>query len=118
LSTYYVVIIAWALYFLFSSFASEVPWKGCNNSWNTGECWDGTKNISLIPNNSKTPSEEFFKRKLLDQSDSMEDFGLPKWDLILLTLLVWILIYFSIWKGVKSTGKVCLLLCIIEKRSH
>ena len=37
----------------------------------------------------------------------MEDFGWPKWDLVLIVLLVWIIIYFSIWKGVKSTGKVC-----------
>ena len=71
LSTYYVVIIAWALYFLFSSFASEVPWKDCKNSWNTGACWDGTKNNTLIPNNSKTPSEEFFKNKLLNQSGNI-----------------------------------------------
>ena len=71
LSTYYIVIIAWALYFLFSSFASEVPWKDCNNSWNTKACWDGTKNSTLIPNNSKTPSEEFFKNKLLNQSGNL-----------------------------------------------
>ena len=118
MAMFYNTVIAWSVYYLFLSFKSVVPWKGCDNSWNTGECWDGTKNISLIPNNSKTPSEEFFKRKLLAQSPSMEDFGLPKWDLILLVLLVWIIIYFSIWKGVKSTGKVCLLLYIIEKLSH
>lgn len=108
-----MVIIAWALYFLFSSFASDVPWKDCNNTWNTINCWDGTKNVSYMTNNSKTPSEEFFKNKLLNQSNSMDDFGYPKWDLVLLVLLVWIIIYFSIWKGVKSTGKVNFILFII-----
>ena len=39
LTTYYVAIIGWDLYFLFSSFAKEVPWKTCNNSWNTEKCW-------------------------------------------------------------------------------
>lgn len=63
LTTYYVVIIGWDLYFLFSSFASEVPWKKCNNSWNTKDCWDGTLNATLKPNDSKTPSEEFYKFK-------------------------------------------------------
>jgi solute carrier family 6 GABA transporter-like protein 6/8/11/12/13 len=107
LSTYYVVIIAWALYFLFASFASEVPWSSCNNTWNTQDCWDGTLNSTLkITNDSKTPSEEFFRNKILNESKSIEDFGMPKWDLVLLVLLVWIIIYFSIWKGVKSTGKV------------
>lgn len=62
LTTYYIVIIAWAMYFLLSSFASEVPWKTCKNSWNTKDCWDGSLNQSLkTSNNSKTPSEEFFK---------------------------------------------------------
>ena len=107
LSTYYVVIIAWALYFLFSSFAAKVPWKTCHNSWNTPDCWDGSLNASLkTSNNSKTPSEEFFLNKLLSQSPTMAEFGLPKWDLLLLLVLIWIIIYFSIWKGVKSTGKV------------
>ena len=67
LTTYYVVIIGWDLYFLFSSFASEVPWKTCNNPWNTKDCWDGTLNQSLkTSNNSKSPSEEFYRFELIN----------------------------------------------------
>ena len=36
----------------------------------------------------------------------MEDFGLPKWDLLLIILFAYVFVYFCIWKGVKSTGKV------------
>ena len=32
----YIVIQAWAFFYLFSSFSSEVPWASCRNAWNTG----------------------------------------------------------------------------------
>ena len=32
----YIVIQAWAFFYLFSSFSSEVPWASCHNAWNTG----------------------------------------------------------------------------------
>jgi hypothetical protein len=35
---YYIIILAWALHFFFSSFAWELPWATCGNSWNTENC--------------------------------------------------------------------------------
>ena len=32
---YYNMVIAWAFYYTFASFAKDVPWKTCNNTWNT-----------------------------------------------------------------------------------
>ena len=45
---YYNVIIAWCLYYLFESFRSEVPWKHCNNKWNTAKCVEGAFKRSVL----------------------------------------------------------------------
>lgn len=36
LNVYYIVVLAWALFYLFSSFRSPLPWSICSNTWNTG----------------------------------------------------------------------------------
>ena len=61
LSTYYNVIIAWSLYYFASSFYSPLPWAGCDNSWNTEKCWDGTLNTTDLPNDTISAPQEFFK---------------------------------------------------------
>ena len=35
---YYNVVLAWAIYFLFMSFTSKLPWSHCDSSWNTPQC--------------------------------------------------------------------------------
>lgn len=48
----------------------------------------------------------FRRRNVLSISNGIEDIGPLKWDLALCLLAVWIICFFCIWKGVKSTGKV------------
>lgn len=36
-SIYYIIIMAWGFFYLFSSFSNELPWASCNNVWNTGK---------------------------------------------------------------------------------
>lgn len=100
--TYYNVVITWALYYLFSSFQDPLPWQSCNNTWNTANCTNHPTNSSY----SSTASQEFFKYKMLQQTDSVEEAGQIRWELFLILILAWILIYLCIFKGVKSTGKV------------
>lgn len=33
----YIIILAWALFYLVFSFSSPLPWATCNNYWNTGQ---------------------------------------------------------------------------------
>lgn len=55
---YYNTIIGWAVYYLFASFDSELPWMTCNNPWNTRDC---TPVIETRTNTSTSPAKEFFQ---------------------------------------------------------
>ncbi|XP_062341279.1 sodium- and chloride-dependent GABA transporter ine [Osmerus eperlanus] len=101
--TYYNIIITWALYYLFSSFQSPLPWQNCNNTWNLDNCTDQASNSS---SQSSTASQQFFNYRMLQLTGGVEETGTMRWELFLLLLLSWILIYLCIFKGVKSTGKV------------
>lgn len=106
---YYIVILAWALLYLFSSFHSDLPWANCNNTWNTVNCIDyrlhQTSNVSLSLN-ATSSVEEFWQRRILGLSAGIEEMGSIRWDLAGCLLLSWVICYFCIWKGVKSSGKV------------
>ncbi|XP_056130892.1 sodium- and chloride-dependent GABA transporter 2-like [Lampris incognitus] len=105
---YYIIILAWAFLYLFSSFSSELPWASCQNSWNTEHCFKPGHNFSdsghLHGNISSVI--EFWERRVLGLSSGIEDIGNIRWDLALCLLLAWVICYFCVWKGVKSTGKV------------
>ncbi|TRY55050.1 hypothetical protein DNTS_020780 [Danionella cerebrum] len=105
---YYIIILAWAFLYLFSSFGSELPWASCNNYWNTESCKEFSKgNITdNSPEKSTSPVVEFWERRILGLSEGIEQIGNVRWDLALCLLLAWIICYFCVWKGVKSTGKV------------
>lgn len=38
LNFYYIIVLAWALFYLFSSFTIDLPWGSCDHEWNTGGC--------------------------------------------------------------------------------
>ncbi|KAE8622107.1 hypothetical protein XENTR_v10005100 [Xenopus tropicalis] len=106
---YYNTIMAWALYYLIFSFRSELPWTSCLNEWNTGNCTNYFQNSSVgWSNSSISPAEEFYTRLVLQihKSKGLHDLGGISWQLTLCLLLIFTVVYFSIWKGVKTSGKV------------
>uniref|UniRef100_A0A8B9LES5 Sodium- and chloride-dependent GABA transporter 2-like n=1 Tax=Astyanax mexicanus TaxID=7994 RepID=A0A8B9LES5_ASTMX len=59
-----------------------------------------------IPEKVTSPVMEFWERRILGLSGGIEEIGNVRWDLALCLLLAWIICYFCVWNGVKSTGKV------------
>ncbi|XP_036196754.1 sodium-dependent serotonin transporter isoform X4 [Myotis myotis] len=109
IASYYNTIMAWALYYLISSFTDQLPWTSCKNSWNTGNCTNyfSEDNITWTLH-STSPAEEFYTRHVLQihRSKGLQDLGGVSWQLALCIMLIFTIIYFSIWKGVKTSGKV------------
>nr|KAF6411794.1 solute carrier family 6 member 2 [Rousettus aegyptiacus] len=112
---YYNVIIAWSLYYLFSSFTFNLPWTDCGHAWNSPNCTDPKLlNASVLGNHTKyskykfTPAAEFYERGVLHlhESGGIHDIGLPQWQLLLCLVVVVVVLFFSLWKGVKTSGKV------------
>ncbi|XP_061510787.1 sodium- and chloride-dependent GABA transporter 1 [Anopheles gambiae] len=129
MNVYYIVILAWAIFYFFMSLRADVPWRTCDNAWNSINCvnpydrkdllcWETigvngtlTKICSLNSNNVSMsdladPVKEFWERRTLMISSGIDQVGSIRWELAGTLLLVWILCYFCIWKGVKWTGKV------------
>uniref|UniRef100_A0A182NI32 Transporter n=1 Tax=Anopheles dirus TaxID=7168 RepID=A0A182NI32_9DIPT len=128
---YYNVIIAWSLRFFFASFTDSLPWTHCSNAWNTVECKPfGFTNTTtgsvanrtelLVSNVTATAvttvndtkfasaASEYFNRYILelDKSEGIHDLGAIKWDVALCLLAVYLICYFSLWKGISTSGKV------------
>ncbi|RWS28104.1 Sodium- and chloride-dependent glycine transporter 1-like protein, partial [Leptotrombidium deliense] len=131
---YYNMIIAWALFYLLSSFSSQLPWSNCNNSWNTKACRrfdakncsaiNGTMlhngtcvlassvsreewiNISSLKENSKMASDEYFHNFVLELTEGIDVLGDIRWELAICLLICWLVVFFCLFKGVKSIGKV------------
>lgn len=108
-ATSYIIVIAWAFFYLFSSFSAELPWATCGNYWNTDSCLDisSTNRTSNLTSrvNGTLPVVEFWQRRALKVSGGIEEVGSLRWELVLCLILTWVICYFCVWKGVKSTGK-------------
>jgi len=126
INIYYTVILGWALFYMFASFQSRLPWSHCGNEWNTPNCVDYSEkstqsgmhtnhsiaNTTMLVNttlenaNKVSASQEYWDYRVLRLSGGLSEQGQVNWDLALCLLLAWIICYLCVCKGVKSSGKV------------
>ncbi|XP_033751807.1 sodium- and chloride-dependent glycine transporter 1-like [Pecten maximus] len=115
---YYNVVISHVLYYLFKSFTDVLPWESCDNTWNTNSCLPfdhhvaksntSNSNSTILPSPSifKTPTEEYYRRNVLNQSESIDDFGTIEWHLVICLFIAWLVVGLVLLKGIQSLGKV------------
>ncbi|XP_068107020.1 sodium- and chloride-dependent neutral and basic amino acid transporter B(0+)-like [Hyperolius riggenbachi] len=127
-SIYYNVIVAYSLYYLFASFRSYLPWSECFE-WADSKCLGSssgwchvtldnvtvTMNVSWVheqnltcaaDNSSELPSKQYWEKVALRQSSGLDETGSVVWYMALCLLLAWVITVASLWKGIKSSGKV------------
>ncbi|CAK8698151.1 sodium- and chloride-dependent neutral and basic amino acid transporter B(0+)-like [Clavelina lepadiformis] len=164
-SIYYNIIIAYTVFYFFSSLTAELPWNTCDNFWNTRQCTtnetdkivqcnlllssETLNNASVTTflnlndyeansNNIVTDvlqshasnlagilrvnfseicfnetsflrtssSEEYWENYALQRSADIDHTDGIVTGMVLSLLVAWIVVYFSMIRGIKSSGKV------------
>uniref|UniRef100_A0A8C6UX40 Transporter n=1 Tax=Neogobius melanostomus TaxID=47308 RepID=A0A8C6UX40_9GOBI len=107
LNFYYIIVLAWGIFYLYFSFSWDLPWSSCNNTWNTENCVEfqrrNASDNQTFNINITSPVIEFWDAE--DFAGSRPH-GLSQLGLGSVSACGLDHVYFCIWKGVKSTGKV------------
>ncbi|KAM3133192.1 hypothetical protein pb186bvf_014768 [Paramecium bursaria] len=91
ISTYYNLIMAYSLMFLYNSFKSPLPWDQ-----NAQEQSEGF-------------SRDYFYKDLLNLAPSITDISQVEWPIYIAYLLSLMLVYFCIKEGIEQSGKIALV---------
>ncbi|XP_073819734.1 sodium-dependent nutrient amino acid transporter 1-like [Musca autumnalis] len=114
--TYYACIMALTLKYMFSSFASQLPWAYCRVEW-ISFCFSASDNVTGSANETVTKllssAELFFSKEVLHETESLDTgLGMPNSDLVLCLLIAWSIICIIVCKGIRSSGKVSYFLAL------
>ncbi|XP_078494683.1 sodium- and chloride-dependent creatine transporter 1 [Ciona intestinalis] len=125
---YYILVLTWAIYYLYRSFTAVLPWATCGNAWNTNGCttnftsmladkeqlnMTAAANTSMLNSTTSfnltslsSPVIEFWEREVLKITSDITETGSIRWELAICLLIAWVLCYVCICKGVRATGKI------------
>ena len=61
--------------------------------------------VKIVWNSQHLGTIEVFRNRVLQQTDSIDDFAGIQWELLLLLLLAWAITYFALWNGITEARK-------------
>ncbi|KAL6064333.1 hypothetical protein STEG23_016746 [Scotinomys teguina] len=114
-NTYYIMVLSWGFYYLVKSFTTALPWATCGHTWNTPDWRSFTMKTVPMPawptsHVTSLLTSVFCHRVLGEQClEVLCGAGGARglnWELTLCLLVCWMLVYFCVWKGVNSPGKI------------
>jgi len=95
----------------------SLPWQYCDNShgvqfnWATAECYDELTNERR--RNSSPVTQDYFDNVLLRKTSGIEDLGAINYDLMVMLIITWAIIYLFVFRGIKTIGKVVIFTVIL-----
>jgi len=104
-SLYYAIILAWSVSYFLKSFIYPLPW-----STNTDN--NSILNIGNFTNSNTTISNEgfvninYFPKQVLGISEGISNMGGLNYELVFCLIITYILIYYCISEGIKSSSKI------------
>ena len=113
--SYYCVLIAISAFYFFASFQTTLPWTVCHEELGINSsaiCLASNTNMSDLNITEENvtviaSTEQYFKKGVLKENPDITDgIGAPDPYLFGCLLLCWLMIYFTLRKGVASSGKV------------
>ena len=124
---YYNMIIAWAIFYVFAGFNSELPWEHCGedrpnciefgltsnstsvNVTASNDTGNATFAQPVCPGKCISAAEDYFNHDMLGYEPGLhgwDNYGQLQWKLVLCLLGAWAIVCASLIKGVQSSGKV------------
>jgi len=102
----YNLQITYPILYFIDSFRDELPWKSCDNSWNSENCVVLNGNGINVTGEFKTAAYEYFHTKILNISSGPGEFGELVTPVAIVNVISWTILFLCLSRGVRSMGKV------------
>lgn len=116
-ATYYSSLMALTLSYFANSFQEILPWSKCKDEWNVAcipsEITADNDHKMVWSNETKSSAELYFLKDVLRAKESIDDgLGMPNWNLVIFLGISWFIVFLTLVRGVKSSGKASYVLAI------